>query len=230
MKFRKSSQSASNVKKIVRSLVEELKKDNSIDIYEDSRIFSNLLEDRLYNNTLELNMLKIAIEANIHKNICYEITEKKTSRIKVFLSILTSQYGMTEESAICVIDMLCYAIHGFSIETNKDENEDGTISTRQRGQAVYSIVYSLSALLIFGILYALLPFEGTLYSLSFVAALAYFIVTDIRFFTKHKGSVAFKSELLGTKSNWYVGLCRHIMRILVWCVIILYCVIFGGNL
>lgn len=229
MKFRKSSQSASNVKKIVRSLVEELKKDGSIDIYEDSRIFSNLLEDRLYNNTLELNMLKIAIEANIHKNVCYEITEKKTSRIKVFLNILTSQYGMTEESAISVIDMLCYAIHGFSIETNK-ENEDGTINTRQRGQAIYSIVYSLSAFLIFGILYALLPFEGTLYSLSFVAALAYFILTDMRFFTKNKGSVAFKSELLGTKANWYVGLWRHIMRILVWCVIILYCAIFGGNL
>ncbi len=228
MKLRTSKKSASSLKNIVKETISELSADSTINIYEDSRILINLLEDRLYKYPNEMSRLKLAIEQGIHKGIYYDVTKNKTSEINKLINTLANIYGMTPETALSTIDVLCFAIHDFSIE-----NREESFGDYKSDKLLLGFSYSLSSVVFFAILYLLMPLKGLLCLSASIAAVLYFLIRDIRFYTKNKTSKNFKNEIWGCtkegKRN-YTRVYRHLMQILTWCVVISYCLLFGGSL
>ena len=228
MKLRASKKSASSLKNIVKETFIELSGDSSVNFYEDSRILINLLEDRLYKYPNDLSRLKLAIEQGIHKGIYYDVTTNKTSEINKLINTLANIYGMTPETALSTVDILCFAIHGFSIENREESFGDYT-----GDKLLLGFSYSASSIVFFTVLYLLMPLKGLLCLWASVAAVLYFIIRDIRFYSKNKASKNFKNEIWGCTpegKKTYARVYSHLMQILSWCVVISYCLLFGGSL
>ena len=87
--------------------------------------------------------------------------------------------------------------------------------------------FSVSALLFLTLVTIFLKSKDIVYYIVYVAAIAFFVIEDIRFYIQNRKSPNFMTKLLGkTRRGQPIRLYHHILRILVWAVILTYAVLF----
>ena len=225
MNFRMTGKSIPKVKKIVKGIVDESKQGDSPDVYENAKVFVNLLEDRLYKYPNERNRLKIAVEENLHKKIRYEMQPNDTRRLDVYVEMLAEKYSIVRSAAEEIIDILHYAVFGMSVE-----RKTSNLQKSKSGKIVLGFSFAIVSVVFFSALYMVLklimkiPGAGCLYGV--VGSVAYFLIKDLLFYKKNKDAKNLKAEVLGKKNSVPVRLVNFLMEILICCVVISYCMLF----
>ena len=87
--------------------------------------------------------------------------------------------------------------------------------------------YSISALLVLTLVTLFLESKDIVFYIAYIAAIAFFIIVDIKFYIQNRKSPDFINKLLGkTRRGRPIRLYHQILRILVWTVVLTYAVLF----